>query len=110
MWDAVTKTGLQTHGGHEDTVYSVAWNPAGTRIVSGSWDSTLRIWDATGFEETRGTRSQVLEGHEAAVLSVDWNAAGTRIVPGSSDKPLRLWDAETGERLQIGGPSGREAR
>ena len=32
--------------GHEDTVFSVAWNPSGTRIVSGAWDYTLRIWES----------------------------------------------------------------
>ena len=32
--------------GHTDIVYSVAFSPDGTRIVSGSGDNTLRIWNA----------------------------------------------------------------
>jgi len=31
---------------HEDMVFSVAWNPSGTRIVSGSGDKTLRVWES----------------------------------------------------------------
>ena len=30
-------------------MWSVAWNPAGTRIVSGSHDNTLCIWSGTSF-------------------------------------------------------------
>lgn len=31
--------------GHDDSVNSVAYSPDGTRIVSGSNDRTIRIWD-----------------------------------------------------------------
>jgi hypothetical protein len=86
---------LQTLEGHEHFVSSVAWNPSGTRIVSGSEDKTLRIWDAA-----TGTSLQTLEGHESWVWSVAWNPAGTRIVSGSGDKTLRIWDAATGTSLQ----------
>jgi hypothetical protein len=46
IWDAATGESLQTLEGHEFWVSSVAWNPAGTRIVSGSHDNTLRIWES----------------------------------------------------------------
>ena len=76
------RTSLQTLKGHESLVNSVAWNPAGTRIVSGSEDKTLRIWDAA-----TGTSLQTLEGHESRVrLRQTWNPAGTRIVSSA------LWD------------------
>ena len=32
--------------GHDDSVTSVAFSPDGHRIVSGSWDKTMRIWNA----------------------------------------------------------------
>ena len=44
--DLACDQSLQTLEGHEFWVSSVAWNPAGTRIVSGSYDNTLRIWES----------------------------------------------------------------
>jgi len=36
----------QVFTGHSQGVASVAFSPDGTRIVSGSYDTTIRIWDA----------------------------------------------------------------
>ena len=34
---------------HSDRVTSVAFSPDGKTIVSGSWDKTLKVWDAGGL-------------------------------------------------------------
>ena len=73
---------------------SVSWNADGSRIVSGSGDKTLKVWDAA-----TGKAVLTLEGHSGAVMSVSWNADGSRIVSGSFDKTLKVWDAVTGEAL-----------
>ena len=77
---------------------SVAFSPDGTRIVSGSYDKTLRLWDAKSGEPIGAP----LKGHESRVMSVAFSPDGTRIVSGSYDKTLRLWDAKSGE--PIGAP------
>ena len=49
--------------GHEDAVSSVAFSPDGTRIVSGSRDKTLRLWDAKSGQPI----GEPLRGHEDGV-------------------------------------------
>ncbi|HMW24285.1 MAG TPA: hypothetical protein PKC59_12685, partial [Burkholderiaceae bacterium] len=78
-----------------DHVNAVAWSPDGQRIVSGSWDNTLRLWDARTGEPI----GQPLKGHGSSVASVAWSPDGQRIVSGSGDNTLRLWEARTGEPI-----------
>jgi WD40 repeat protein len=64
------------------------------RIVSGSWDKSVRIWDASTGAEVRK-----LEGHTNGVNSVAFSADGMRIVSGSHDESVRIWDASHLEEL-----------
>ena len=34
---------------HNDYIWSVAFSPDGTKIVSGSADGTIKVWDAVNF-------------------------------------------------------------
>ncbi|KZP17409.1 WD40 repeat-like protein, partial [Athelia psychrophila] len=81
--------------GHEDEVNSVAFSPDGTKIVSGSDDKTVRVWDAV----TGQAALPPLEGHEDWVMSVAFSPDGTEIVSRSSQGTVRLWDAITGKPL-----------
>ncbi|KAI9460067.1 WD40-repeat-containing domain protein [Boletus coccyginus] len=81
--------------GHADWVRSVAVSTDGRWIVSGSDDSTIRVWDAeTGLEV-----SDPLE-HSGFVVSVAFSPDGKIIVSGSSDTTIRAWDTQT--KLQVG--------
>jgi WD40 repeat protein len=40
--------------GHEDYVHAVAWSPDGTRLISGSGDFTVRMWDSLSAQEWAG--------------------------------------------------------
>ena len=92
-------TCLKTLEGHSNDVYSVAYSPDGTKIVSCSSDETIKIWDAN-----TGNCLQTLEGHKYPVLSVAYSPDGTKIISGSGDKTIKIWDANTGECLQsLGG-------
>ena len=73
-------------------VCSVAFSPDGKRIVSGSDDKTLKVWDATSGQEML-----TLKGHTGDVMSVAFSPDGKRIVSGSDDKTLKVWDAATGQ-------------
>ncbi len=41
---------LETLTGHTEGVISVTFSPDGKRIVSGSCDNTLKIWDSDNFK------------------------------------------------------------
>jgi WD40 repeat protein len=80
--------------GHTDGVESVAFSPDGSRIVSGSNDHTVRVWDAV-----LGATLHTLEGHTDRVTSVTFSLDGSRIVSGSNDHTVRVWDAVSGAIL-----------
>ncbi|KAL4074753.1 WD40-repeat-containing domain protein [Scleroderma yunnanense] len=83
---------------HTSTVTTVAFSPDGTRIVSGSDDHTIRLWDA----ETGLTVGSSLEGHTERVYEVMFSPDGKCVVSGSCDSTIRIWDVEKG--LQVGEP------
>jgi WD40 repeat protein len=80
--------------GHKNLVSSVRFSPDGCRLVSGSWDGTVRVWDVQ-----TGAELLCLRGHEHAVTCVSFSADGHRLVSGSGDNTLRLWEARTGAEL-----------
>jgi WD40 repeat protein len=65
------------------------------RIVSGSIDNTLRVWDPVS-----GATLHTFEGHAGWVGSVAVLPDG-RLVSGSEDKSLRLWDPDSGECFRV---------
>ena len=70
-------------------------SPDGARIVSGSFDKTIRIWDA----KTGKALSEPFKGHTRFVSSVGFSPDGARIVSGSDDNTLKIWDATTGVEM-----------
>ena len=83
-----------TLAGHQGYVTSVAFDRDDSRIVSGSRDGTIKIWDAA-----TGTEIMTLRGHEQHVLCVALSQDGKRIASGSNDETIKVWDAATGDEL-----------
>jgi hypothetical protein len=47
VWDWVSDTAVHLRG-HGGPVTTVAWTGDGARLVSGSWDRSVRMWDVAG--------------------------------------------------------------
>lgn len=75
--------------GHTKPINVLAVFPDG-RIVSGSDDNTLRVWDSA-----TGRCLTVLEGHTGSINCVTILKNGN-LISGSFDSTIRVWDIATG--------------
>ncbi len=100
--------------GHPDTVYSVAFNYDGTKIVSGckGHQNNLILWD---ISNPHNIVYQTFVGHPSRVNSVAFNHDGTKIISGcdGNQNNLILWDISNPHnivrRKLIGHPRGVRA-
>ena len=79
---------------HGSAVISAAFSSDGTRILTASWDNTVRIWDAV----TGKPIGEPMK-HKQQVVSAAFSPDGTRVVTASIDDAAQLWDAATGKAL-----------
>ena len=86
---------IRTLEGHSDWVNGCAFSPDGKLIVSASYNSTLKVWDAMTGEMLRS-----LVGHSSSVIGCAFSPDGQLIVSASWDSTLKVWDAMTGEMLR----------
>lgn len=78
--------------GHTSSVRSIAAH--GDILVSGSYDSTVRVWRIS-----TGEALHVLHGHSQRVYSVVLDVKRNRCISGSMDSLVKIWDLDTGSCL-----------
>jgi len=88
LWDVAEGTRLRVLAGHGDTVLHAVFNTDGTKLITGSFDETIRTWDvATGEELYR------LYTTGSAVRGLALSADNEQVLFGRNDGEVRLWDA-----------------
>jgi WD40 repeat protein len=87
-------TPLRKFKGHEGWVMAVAVLPDKRRMVTGSYDKTLRLWDL----ET-GVMLKKMEGHRHGVRGLIVSRDGQLIASGDASGKVIVWHGETGELL-----------
>ncbi|HNT35416.1 MAG TPA: hypothetical protein PKH07_10515, partial [bacterium] len=75
------------------SVYSVAFSPDGTKILTGA-----NLWDAT-----TGALIQTLEGHTGTVTSVAFSREGREIITGGTDGQTLVWELNPPRAIIVAG-------
>ena len=126
IWDTATNDCIKVLEGHEGTVVSLALSKDGRRIVSGSSDKTVRIWDLENYRclevlqvgldvlfvsFTLDELSLVIQFEKEwqifdirslecikaiPIYGWDFNSNGKIVVSSVSEKKLGIWEARNG--------------
>jgi len=80
--------------GHRDAVVSVAVSADGQKLVSGSRDKIVKMWNLS-----TGREVHTLTGRTRVVNSVAISADGRTLVSGIYDNMIKVWSMETGRTV-----------
>src|SRR6266404_5301650 len=81
---------VATLKGHTETVYTVSFSPDGRYVLTGSFDKSLKLWEAATGKEIKTFGGQA--GHQNLILAASFSPDGRLIASGSSDNTVKLWD------------------
>ena len=82
---------------HTCKVCAMRVTPDGTRVISGSWDGTMMVWDTATGRQVGAT----IKGHLDLVGDIAVTPDGKRFVSVSWDKKGYVWDVVTHEQLAV---------
>ncbi|XP_018055362.1 PREDICTED: DDB1- and CUL4-associated factor 13 [Atta colombica] len=91
------KTPVNVHMDHVEAVIDVDYSPTGREFVSGSYDKSIRI-----FEANKGHSREVYHTRRMHRLTcVGWSLDNKFVISGSDEMNLRIWKAKASEKLGI---------
>jgi len=98
-WDLSSRELVSTRTGVPGLGYNPSWNlaridPRGKRMLSGSWDGCLAMWDLRSGEPVWFQRA-----HRSRVWGLAFSHDGKHFASGGFDQLIHVWDSETHERI-----------
>ena len=75
---------------HDDIIWRLAYLPNGRRVVTGSGDRTVKVWDLENGEQ-EGTSME----HERGIFGLAVTRDGTKIISSDYDGKIKVWNVET---------------
>ncbi|KAL2863424.1 F-box/WD repeat-containing protein [Aspergillus lucknowensis] len=79
---------VKTFKGHTNGVMCLQFED--NILATGSYDTTIKIWDTDTGEELR-----TLRGHESGIRCLQFD--DTKLISGSMDRTIKVWNWRTGE-------------
>jgi len=92
--DCKDLTAVATFDGHTQCVSSVVWISE-NRIISGSWDHSIKQWDITN-----GAAIDTLHGNKV-IYGLSFNNQIKLIASAHADKTVRLWDLRSNDAALV---------
>jgi len=92
--EAASRLPLRIFSGHTDEIRAVAFSPDGKYVLTGSADTTIKLWDAVTGKPVR-----TFKGHTAEISSIAFSPDGRYIVSASADTTAKVWNVTTGEEI-----------
>lgn len=88
IWSLETAKRFEdTLSGHTAGISSIAFSPDGKNVASGSWDTTVRLWDPY----TRVPVGSPIQAHKSKVLYVAFSP-DSRYVASICQESIQVWD------------------
>ena len=78
---------LHTLQGHRGSIWSVAWSPDGKQLATGSWDNSIKLWEAN-----TGKLQHTVQGHKNRVQKIAWSPDGKHLASCGWDGAIKIWD------------------
>ncbi len=103
IFDATTHKPVMRYEGHTDRINAVAFSPDGLRVLTGSRDRLVKVWDTTLLASgsaaadsaaPAGKELLTLRYHDQEVTAVAFSPDGRSILSSSLDGTAVLWQTD----------------
>ena len=90
MWDVQSGKALEAIGSHENGVRCMEWAALNNTLVTGGWDSCVRVWDT----RTRQTSQQAQITIRASSKIFAMDVHESHVAIGQQDGTVRIYDVK----------------
>lgn len=96
FWNLETGQWIRTIPAHSSSVFSLAFSPDVKLLASGSFNSTIKVWQVAGTAEQ--PLHTLPHAHLSEVLSLAISPDNQILVSGGADRTIKLWNLANGAK------------